>query len=263
METILRINLFDSAALNFLNPGNFFKDPDKKLEKIQIDSAWKGAERCKNCAIRHLVLFADIEQNLFDRLHLPIDEKEFEPGHRLYHQGEQMAFVYTIRSGLIKLVQHLPNGDRRIVRLLGQGDLAGLESLQGQPMDHDAITMDHVRVCRIPRTVIETLQKETPQLHGSLMKKWQQALHNANKWITRLSTGNSRERVARLLLLLDETSVDDSFFLPTREDMGAMLGITTESASKATAEFRRNDWLKPLQHNRACIDRDALSEHFD
>lgn len=233
------------------------------MKKIQIESAWKGAERCKNCAIRHLVLFADIEQQEFDRLHLPIDDIEYEPGHRLYLQGDELPFVYTIRSGMVKLVQRLPNGDRRIVRLLGQGDLAGLESLEGQVMDHDAITMDHVRVCRIPRSVIETMRRDSPNLHDALLKRWQKALSSANTWITRLSTGNSKERVARLLLLLDETSMDDSFFLPTRDDMGAMLGITTESASKATAEFKRKGWLKSLQHSRACIDREGLTAEYD
>lgn len=196
-------------------------------------------------------------------MHLPIDDIEYEPGHRLYLQGDKLPFVYTIRSGMIKLVQRLQNGDRRIVRLLGQGDLAGLESLEGQVMDHDAITLDHVSVCRIPKSVIETLRRDTPSLHNALMMRWQKALTHANKWITELSTGNSKERVARLLLLLDDTSVDDTFFLPTREDMGAMLGITTESASKATAEFKRNGWLNPLQHNRAFIDREALLTEYE
>jgi CRP/FNR family transcriptional regulator len=233
------------------------------VKKNQIESAWKGAERCKNCAIRHLVLFADIEQHQFDNLHLPIDDIEYDAGHRLYYQGDKLPYVYTVRSGLIKLVQRLPNGDRRIVRLLGQGDLAGLESLEGLAMDHDAITMDRVQVCRIPKKVIDMLRKETPVLHDAVLKRWQKALHNANTWITRLSTGNSRERVARLLLLLDEASEEDSFFLPTRDDMGAMLGITTESASKATAEFKRKGWLKPLQQSRACIDRLELTTEYD
>lgn len=233
------------------------------MKKTHIDSAWRGAERCKNCAIRHLVLFANIEQGEFDRLHLPIDDIEYDPGHRLYLQGDKPPFVYTIRSGLVKLVQRLPNGDRRIVRLLRQGDLAGLEGLEGQPMDHDAIAMDYVRVCRIPKSVIEIMRRDTPWLHETLLQRWQRALSNANTWITRLSTGNSKERVARLLLLLDQSSEDDSFFLPGREDMGAMLGITTESASKATAEFRRKGWLKPLQNNRAWIDNEALSAEYD
>jgi CRP-like cAMP-binding protein len=233
------------------------------LKSIQIENAWRGAERCKNCAIRHLVLFSDLQQDDFDRIHHPIDTIEFEPGSRLYLQGGEMPFVYTIRSGLVKLVQHLANGDHRIVRLLSQGDLAGLESLNGQAADHEAITMDHVRVCRIPRSIIETLRRDTPRLHDALMQRWQKALSGADSWITRLTTGNAKTRVARLLLLLDKTSEDDSFFLPTREDMGAMLGITTESASKATAEFRRMNWLKPLDQNRAWIDVDALKQQFD
>jgi CRP-like cAMP-binding protein len=205
------------------------------------------------------VLFANIDQQEFDRLHLPIDDIEFEPGDRLYLQGDEPPSVYTIRSGLVKLVQRLPNGDIRIVRLLRQGDLAGLEGLEGQPMDHDAIAMDYVRVCRIPKSVIETMRRDTPWLHETLLERWQRALSSANTWITLLSTGRSKERVARLLLLLDEASEDESFFLPGREDIGAMLGITTESASKATAEFKRNGWLKTFQNHRGWIDSEALS----
>lgn len=233
------------------------------MKSIHIENAWRGAERCKHCAIRHLVLFADLQQDDFDRIHHPIDDMEFEPGSKLYHQGADIPFVYTIRSGLVKLVQHLPNGEYRIVRLLKQGDLAGLESMNGQPIDHDAVTLDHVRVCRIPLSVIETLRRDTPRLHNTLIQRWQSALSGANNWITRLTTGNARVRVARLLLLLDQSSDDDSFFLPTREDMGAMLGITMESVSKVTAEFRRNSWLKPLPHNRGWIDVEALGDEFD
>ncbi len=233
------------------------------MKNVQIEKAWRGAERCKNCAIRHLVLFSDLNHDDFDRIHHPIDDIEYEPGSRLYHQGDEIPFVYTIRSGLIKLVQHLPNGDRRIVRLLGQGDLAGLESLNAQVADHDAVTLDNVQVCRIPRSVIKTLQRDTPNLHDALIQRWQKALSGADSWITKLSTGNARQRVARLLLLLDQASNDECFFLPTREDMGAMLGITTESASKATAEFKRQGWLKPLRQNRAWIDSNELNRQFD
>lgn len=233
------------------------------MKTITIEKAWQGAERCKHCAIRHLVLFADLSHEDFDRIHHPIDDLDYEPGSRLYHQGQPLQHVFTVRFGLIKLVQHLPNGDRRIVRLLGQGDLAGLEGLGGQPADHEAVTLDHAAVCRIPVSVIRSLQRQTPNLHQALMRRWQKALSGADRWITRLSTGNARQRVARLLLLLEETSTDESFFLPTREDMGAMLGVTTESASKATAEFRRRGWLRPLPGHRAWVDAEALRGEAD
>jgi CRP-like cAMP-binding protein len=233
------------------------------MQATQIDHAWSGAERCKHCAIRHLALFANLKHEDFDRIHHPIDDIEYPPGSRIYIQGDAMPFVYTIRSGLVKLIQHLPTGDRRIVRILSQGDLAGLDNLDGEPANHEAVTMDHVRVCRIPRSVIESLRRDTPRLHDALMARWQKALTSADKWLTRLSTGNAKSRVARLLLLLDENTEDESFFLPTREDMGAMLGVTTESVSKVTAEFRRNNWLKLLDSHRAWIDSKLLKDQFD
>lgn len=233
------------------------------MKQKDINMAWRGAQRCKKCGIRHLALFANIKQTEFDRLHLPIEDIGYEPGECLYRQGDCISAVSTIRSGLVKLVQRLPNGDRRIVRILGQGDLAGLEGMEGQPMDHDAITMDYVRVCRIPCNVIVTLRRDNPELHQALLQRWHRALAKANAWITRLSTGHTRERVARLLLLLDETAEDDTIFLPSRDDIGDMLGITTESASRATAEFRRQGWLKPLPEHRAWVDSAALAAAYE
>lgn len=97
----------------------------------------------------------------------------------------------------------------------------------------------------------------------ALFAIWSCLLSSADNWFTQLTTGNARARVARLLMLLNDNSEDDSFFLPTRDDMGAMLGITTESVSKVTAEFTRNGWLKPLQQHRAWIDTSEVQNHCD
>lgn len=110
--------------------------------------------------------------------------------------------------------------------------------------------------------MIEALRHDTPRLHDALMQRWQSAINGADEWITLLSTGKTKNRVAQLLLMLKENSQDDSFFLPTREDMGAMLGITTESASKAIAEFRRKGWLKPLENSRACVNSDKIIHYL-
>ncbi|MCB1764408.1 MAG: Crp/Fnr family transcriptional regulator, partial [Gammaproteobacteria bacterium] len=128
-----------------------------------------------------------------------------------------------------------------------------------RPAEHDAIAMDRVELCRIPVAVVQTLRDQTPRLHGQLMERWQRALADADTWLTELSTGPARARVARLLLHFDAVSNGEAFFLPTREDMGAMLGITTESTSKVTAEFKRQGWLLAAEVQHARIDRAALS----
>jgi CRP-like cAMP-binding protein len=228
------------------------------LQDSQIEQAWQGRAECRECGIRDLVLFSDLHHPDFALIHQPIDDLHYPAGSILYRSGEHCEHVFTIRAGLVKLVQYLPSGNRRIVRLLRQGDLAGIEVLVGQPCQHEAAVLEPVRLCRIPVTVVERLSRETPRLHRQLLNRWQRAVSDADAWITALSTGTARARVARLLLRLSESDPDGTCYLPGREDLGAMLGITTETASRVVAELVRAGLVRPAGPRRARILRADL-----
>ncbi len=231
------------------------------MEHERIRKAWSGETPCRWCGIKDLVLFADLAESDFDLIHLPIAEQRFAAGDVLYNAGEGGEALFTVRSGLVKLVQVLPDGTQRIVRLLGQGATAGLEILVGAPYEHTAVALQSTFVCRLPREVVERLDRETPHLHRRLMERWHAALSQADQWLTRLSTGSARQRVARLALaLMDERGV---LMLFSREDVGAMVGLTTETASRAVAEFRRRGLLRDLGENRYEGDRAALEALAD
>jgi CRP-like cAMP-binding protein len=91
-------------------------------------------------------------------------------------------------------------------------------------------------------------------LHRELLNRWQRALSEADAWITELSTGSARQRVARLLLRLVRESSPSTCELFSREDMGAMLAITTETASRTIAEFKRQSLLVETETNCFLID---------
>ncbi|MGB0723151.1 MAG: Crp/Fnr family transcriptional regulator [Gammaproteobacteria bacterium] len=222
-------------------------------------AAWQGHHKCENCAIRDGALFARLIEEDFQRIHLPIEELAFRRGEVIFHAASAVEHVFTIRSGLVKLVQISANGNQRIVRLLRRGDLLGMERLSGAETEYDAIALNDVEVCKIPLAVVQALQAESPRLYEQLMQQWHRALSEAGKWLAELSTGPARCRVTRLLLLLDEYKEGERFFLPTREEMGAILGITTESTSKVTAEFKRAGWLELHGASEAGIDRETLS----
>ncbi|MGE5514498.1 MAG: Crp/Fnr family transcriptional regulator [Bacteroidota bacterium] len=227
------------------------------MKRPQIDAAWKGTAHCEDCGIRDLVLFADLTEPDFNLIHLPIDEIAFEPGATIYSAGGEGATLYTIRSGLVKLVQYLPDGTQRIVRLLKNGATAGLEAILGQTYEHTAIALQPTQVCRIPRQVVERLSRETPRLHGQLMQRWHDALRQADDWLTELSTGKAPQRLARFMLQLAEP--DGCVTLFSREDVGSMLGITTEHASRTVAEFKRNGVIAELAPNRYRCDIGQLT----
>ena len=226
-----------------------------------IDVAWSGPSQCEHCGIRHLVLFSALEREEFALIHEPIDEMELGKGRRLYHEGDVPDYVYTVRQGAIKLERALPDGSDRIVRILTRGDVAGLEALLGQPYRHDAVVIDPVMVCRIPVRTINHLNRELPHFHRQLMGRWQEAVTAADAWLTELATGTARARVARLLLRFSEGHTGGSaFFVPKREDMAAMIGVSTETVSRVTAEFARLGYLVNASSNHVQIDAGALGE---
>ena len=232
------------------------------MKPNKITLAWNGAEKCRLCPIRNLVLFADLDQDDFHLLHLPIKELELEVGELLYEQKDKIDYVYTIRSGLIKLVHYLPDGNYRIIRLLRQGDLAGIEALNGSSYLHHAIALQETSICKIPVKNIEQLNNKSTHLYKQLTARWHKVQSDADIWLADLTMGNSKQRVTKLLIYLANNQVEKPFYLPSREDIGALLAITTETASRIIAELKRAGCLTTFRHT-AKIDEILLKSIKD
>jgi CRP/FNR family transcriptional regulator, anaerobic regulatory protein len=220
-----------------------------------VAAAWRGTVECRNCGIRDFALFADLREHDFNLIHTCIDEISHQSGSTLYDAGRRGQHVFTIRGGLVKLVQFAPNGSQRIVRLLRPGAVAGLEALLDAPYEHTAITLQPTPVCRIPVDVVNDLDAKTTRLQRRLMERWHRSVQDADDWLTGLSTGSARARMARLLLGLPPSG-DGLCDLFHREDLGAILGITTETASRTMAEFRRSGVITEKGQNR--VERHTL-----
>ncbi len=227
---------------------------------IKVESAWKGTSDCRNCGIRDMVLFADLNEQDFGEIHTPIDDMLFTADAPLYTEGETALGVFTLRKGMIKLVRATADGRERIVRVLRPGDVAGLEALATARYDTEAIALVDTQVCRIPLSVLHHLSSHSPRLHKRLMQKWQQALKDADDWLADLNFGSARQRVAALALKMRDPDQPNftSFF--ARDDMGAMLDIKLETVSREISGLVRDGALKPCdkQGRRYEITNEAL-----
>ncbi|KAA6185085.1 Crp/Fnr family transcriptional regulator [Thiohalocapsa marina] len=228
------------------------------VKSVTLREAWSGEADCRNCALRTTVLFAGLEEEDFDRIHDPIDQFDLRQGTALYQTGERGDYMFTVRSGALKLVQYLPDGSQRIVRIARGTDVLGLEVLLDEPYQHDAIALQRTEVCRFPARLVKDLGQNSPKLHKELMTRWQRALTEADAWLTELSTGSARQRIARMLLRLARDNANHDCELLSREDMGAMLGITTETASRTIASFKREGLLTETQPNHVILNIASL-----
>lgn len=204
------------------------------------------------------MLFSEVPQEVLGHFQNNIDDQKFPRHSGLYQQDEKGDSLFTIRRGLVKLVRELPNGTKRIVRLLRRGDVAGLEITLGHPYQHTAIALQETDVCRIPMSVINYLSKDHPHLCHPLMERWQRGLDEADRFIVELSTGVAEMRFARLLLFLGESVTDRNCMAISREDMAAMLGITIETASRIMTDFKRRGLVKEISGTRCQCDFEQL-----
>lgn len=71
---------------------------------------WVGRSDCHSCNIFNQVLFGNLSSDdlttIVEGIYEPIDQFSYSAGTILYHEGAVDNSIYTIRSGLVKLVRY-------------------------------------------------------------------------------------------------------------------------------------------------------------
>lgn len=176
----------------------------------------------------------------------------YQPEEVIYRYGEESKLLFIIRSGMLKLINFLPNGRNRIVRLHKRGSLTGLDGLMGACHEHTAIAINEVKTFQIPHSLFKRWKSEEPKLYNQLVEHWYEELNYADTWITDFSTGSVKGRVARLLRFLADFESDTApqiIELLTTDEMSEILGVTPESVSRVIAEFKREKILQAIKSN--------------
>ena len=189
---------------------------------------------------------------------MPVDILTYGARTQLYAEGDAAAYVFAVKSGMLKLTQSGGNGTARIVRFLGAGQVAGFEALAGGPYRHSVESVLPTLVCRIPVDPLQQGVTNDPALTPQLFHLWLRTLDDAEKVITQLSTGGAQGRIARLLLNILSEAGDDNCVSLSREDMAALLSVTIETVSRIIAEFKRQGILLEAK-GRMQFDREALA----
>lgn len=231
-------------------------------KRVTFSQAWEGSADCYNCSLRSTALFGGLTRQDFEEMHEPVEQITLKPGAVLYSAGDAGHHMFTVRSGLVKLVQYLPDGTQRIVRLMRSTDVLGLEVLVDKTYEHEAIMLRATELCRYPKEAVDQFSQNNPTLHRDLMKQWQKELSAADDWLTKLSTGTAKKRMANLLLRLVEHDSTECFLF-SREDIGSILSITIETASRTLSEFKRSGLIKEIRSNHYDLDIEGLTKVVD
>jgi CRP/FNR family transcriptional regulator len=180
--------------------------------------------------------------------------------------SEDIHRYSNILSGVVKLSKMMSDGRQQIVGLQFAPDFLGRPFRRQSDVVAEAAT--DVRVCSFPRSVIEELVRQSPDMEHRLHEQTLKELDEAREWMLTLGRKSANEKVASFLLLiathfdpnLQGGDTEIRFDLPLkRSDIADFLGLTIETVSRQLTKLRKAGIIE-IENTRTVIvpDLDAL-----
>ena len=117
-------------------------------------------------------------------------------------------------------------------------------------------------ICSFPKSILDRLIAENPDLEHRLLQQALNELDEAREWMVTLGRKTAREKIASFLYLIASQfdAGSSTFQLPlSRSDIADFLGLTTETVSRQFTRLRQSGVIEVEQRRRITIlDIDRL-----
>jgi CRP/FNR family transcriptional regulator len=161
-------------------------------------------------------------------------------------EGDSADAVHALIEGCLREVRTTSDGRAQPVRLIGPGELAGVEALTSKTYHATVEAVGRVVACRVSVTEVKEHFERRPDLaHAFLSEvtREMQALRDSVLWIGAYS---AEERVVALLRLLMRAQQPGAFVeLPlNRFEMAEFLGLAHSTVSRIVRRLERSGVLE-------------------
>ena len=189
----------------------------------------------------------------------------FNKGEALFEEGSNVDGIYFIENGTAKLYKLGFNRKEQILRFIKEGDIIGYRALWiGEAYQATAEAMSDLQAIFIPSDVFLHLLEVDSQLSYTMLQKISFELGESSNTVTFLAQKTVRERLAEVLLLLEQKlGTDPEGFIKislTREEIANLIGTATESAIRLISEFKQDDYIAVEGRNIKILNHEKLKK---
>jgi CRP/FNR family transcriptional regulator len=228
------------------------RNPDSGTTLKSAFPSWT----CENCPAHLSGIFADLTLDQMREVEKGRVLDQYKRGQILYYEGHHPLAAYCLLAGQVKVYRALADGQHRILRLAGPGDLLGHESLlKKDAYEANAEVMKDTYVCTLPRGAVLPILEKNP---GTLLRLLEKVTEDLKQLQGAGASDRGRQpvsvRMAHLLLDLNQrlgrpVHWGSSIELPlSRSEMASMLGTTTETAIRVLNRFQAQGILTLGHH---------------
>lgn len=188
---------------------------------------------------------------------------KFNKGAIIFDDGETPNGVYFLNKGTAKLSKQGVYGKDQILRFIKEGDVIGYRALLcGEVFQAKAEAMTEIEATFLPSSLFLHLLEVVPQLTFVMLQKIAFELGESSNTVTFLAQKTVRERLAEILLLLEQKlGTDPEGFIKislTREEIANIIGTATESAIRLISEFKQDKLIEVEGRNIKILNHEKL-----
>jgi len=218
---------------------------------------------CDSCTIRTHPLFRHLVEQELQEIMLNKITETYKRGSIVYQEGARMKGFCCVQSGIIKIYQTGFDGKEQIIRFAKPGDIIGYRSVVSEePACTTTEVLEEAILCLIPTEILLNLVKTNGNFAVELMKLTCKELGEANSYITDIAQKTVKERLAEILIHLDDEFGEDSQGVLnislTREELSNIVGTATESIIRLLSEFKSQGFIEINGRKIKILDKPGL-----
>jgi CRP-like cAMP-binding protein len=193
--------------------------------------------------------------------------RPYQRGEHLWTAGERATHFTIVHSGLLKVVQTLPDGSDAIVGLFGPRESVGDAAVVERAIYPAAaiVASDQAEVVRIEAAPILTRMETRADVARAINRALLDHTHALQEKIRVMSAGAVPKRLATLLLTLGERFGDEpdegGLIIPlaiSRGELACLIGARVETTIRAIRQWEKSGIVETTPDGFVVRDVEAL-----
>ena len=231
------------------------------MEKIQNIKIWNFpilehvqiAIECNDCNLRNIGICEIIKESELRFLSNLSTNIIFKKNSEIIQKGDQSNFVYSITSGVARIVVNLEDGRRQILGFLLPGDFIGINLEPIWNINVEAVT--EISACKFSRVKFKEFMSENHNRSVKLQILSKNEIEDLRKMIVILGLMSAEEKILKFIFMqkkrwdhIKSTKSDNVPIHMTRLDIANYLGMTIETVSRTFTNLSNKNIISIHSH---------------
>jgi CRP-like cAMP-binding protein len=233
--------------------------------KIETTEAHMCSVDLRLRILHSVPFFAGLQHDDLEQINRLFREQGYSTAETICFAGDPAEHLFVVADGRVKLMHHSLSGKNVLLDMLTPGEFFGSLSTLGDDIYPDtAEAQTQTCVLVINADDFRRILEKYPKVALKVVDIMAVRLRTAHERVQQLSALSAEGRIANLLLTLSKKfgkSSEVGLLIQsplTRDDLAAMTGTTTETASRVMSQLQKDGLIRTGRKWVAILDQPAL-----